>query len=1360
MMKYKLKTILILFLFLFTSSQVCFGEVDFKFRSYRVEDGLSQNTIWCSLQDSQGFIWIGTKDGLNRFDGRSFKVFRNIPDDPSSIGNNFIRSLYEDKNNRLWVGTDDGLYIYQPETEKFVPFDFKRVNSKQQMAVNSVVEDRHGNLWIGCFGEGVYVYSITTGNLKHFINGADEKSLYSNLIWKIYCDADGVVWIATLVGGLSRYDRTTDSFQTFQKGKYEIDNDIYELYEDSERNFYIGSWNEGLIKMNRENNSFTIYKEPEFGFQHIRSICELTPGELLIGADNGLFVFSTHDEKVRSVNLTDMESFADKTDAIYSILKDREGGYWIGGYFLGLNYFHDSSNWFEHYARKECKNSIGSNAVSQFLEDEKGNLWIATEDNGLSYFNTKTKWFENSRNNPNVRLSYHNLHALLIDGNHLWIGTFSKGIDVLDRRTGKVKNYSHINGDESSLSDNSVFSIYKDYNGNIYVGTINGLNLYDRQKDAFRCIEEIGRNTYVYDICQDHNGLLWFATYGTGVYSFNGRTKEWKNYRHALNNMHSLGLDKVISIYEDSRQRLWFGTEGAGLCLYREESDDFINYAEKDGLPNNVIYGIVDDKEGNLWLSSNKGLTCFSPDSLNVTCFSKSDGLQSDQFNYKSVYKTKAGKLYFGGVNGFNAFYPENIRKNTFVPPVCITGFQLFNQPVEIREENSPLERSISRTKKMVLKHNQSVISFEFVALSFVAPDKNQYAYIMEGFDKQWTYSGSDNKVSYTNLPSGNYVFKVKASNNDGVWNKECVELQLEILPPFYRSVPAYVLYTILIIVIGIFTIRYFFHRAERKHEHEIKLLEEEKEKEVYESKLSFFTNIAHEIRTPLSLINAPLEMILNSEQAGKEFREQLTVMKNNTVRLMSLVNQLLDFRKVEKGGLQLNYSRTDMRELLRGMYGRFHLLAEQKNIDLSLHLPDAPFYAVVDPESVTKIVSNLLTNAIKFTKSRIDLNLNLPVSESNPLFEISVTDDGKGIPDEYFKQIFQPFFQIDSAVRLQIPGTGIGLALVKSLVDLHDGSIKVEHAPAGGTIFRISLPVTTDKQNIANNLTHLMDSELEEPFINALSEESINKEVVDNHPSLLVVDDNDDLRIFLTKNLQNRYAVLMASNGVEALELLKKNDIEMVISDIIMPEMDGLELCKQIKNNQQWSHIPVILLTARGNLQSKLEGLEYGADAYIEKPFSIVFLQAQISNLFSNKERIRQSFANTPLMQYKSIANNRADEEFLNKLNDLIDTNIDNVDFCVDDLAQALNMSRSSLHRKIKGLSGIAPNDFIRLYRLKKAAVILSQNEYKVNEICYLVGFNTPSYFAKCFQKQFGMLPKDFQRKCAMENMDEKVTE
>ena len=1326
-----MRKIILFLLYVTATTQASAVNRSFYFEHLKVEDGLAQNTVMAILQDSKGFMWFGTKDGLNRYDGYQFKTFRNNPLDSMSLGNNFVHSLYEDKQGNLWVGTDTGLYIYDPKMEAFNRFNLRTDDGAGiDKEVQCIVPDRLGNIWMGVYWSGLFRYDTNTGKLSKvsYIDGST-RGLRSNGIWDICVDSDNIVWIGTVGGGLNRYDPSNGTIRFFSIPHPGKRDDVMMIREEGPNTLLLGTTDDGIWRFDKVSLSYTPYVNDEEGSMYLRGILKADNDHMWLGTESGLYLYDIPARKLKNARLDFSNNYSLSSNAVYSLYKDREGGIWVGTYFGGVNYLSPDHNYFEKYFPTNGPNSLSGNAVREFQEDEKGNLWVGTEDNGLNYFNPRTGKFT-AYTPANSDLSYHNVHGLLLDDDKLFVGYFMRGLDVVDLKTFRVCNYT-VNASPGSISDNNVFAIKKDRSGTYWIGTVAGLNKFDPRTGTFSRVHEVGTYAFIYDIMEDSRGLIWVATYYTGLFTYNPRSGEWRHYENIPGDPFSLGYNKTISLTEDSKGNIWIATEGGGMSVYDASTERFRTYTILDGLPNNVVHKVLEDAEGRMWISTNNGLARLDPATGEFSTYTHNKGLVGNQFNYKSGIRASDGRLYFGSIQGFVGFDPLRRFSIRIAPPVVITGFNLFNKEIRPSDKNSPLDCSVIYTPEIELANNQSTFSVEFAALSYDVSEMNRYAYRLEGFEKEWNQISGNQRASYANVPYGRYVFRVKGANSDGLWNNEGASLSIRIKPPFWASTVGILLEVMLGLSLIGTVLAIYRKRTMLKHQRIIEKMRTVEEIALQKAKMSFFTNITHEIRTPLSLIKAPFEQIAKTKIEDADVAENLEIMGSNISRLLNLTNELLDFSKVESQGFKLHLTITDIGVLLKNTLTGFRQVFRDNKLDVALHLPENPVITCADPEILVKIFTNLISNATKFAAGNISIGLEEDVPEPG-FFRFSISNDGTTIDPANRENVFKAFFQ---EKKTGIPiGTGLGLPLVRQLVELHGGRIYIDSRVTEETRFVVEIPK--------------LEKTAEEEPLPTMTEYDPEAEC-SGLVHILIADDESAMRNFLYKQLSKRYRVTACANGEEVLEILQREPADLVITDLVMPGIDGFRLCSILKTRIEYSHIPIIALTAKTNLESKIEGLNLGVDAYIEKPFSIEHIYSRIENLLSNINRLREAFRSNPdIPAAGSIARNSVDEDFLRRINDIILEHIEDEDISINHLAKKMHISRSNLYRKIKTISHMSPNEFIRLCRLKRAAEFLNQNEYRINEICYLTGFNSPSYFTKCFQRQFGVSPKDYIRR------------
>ena len=1312
-------------------------ELQYNFKHYDISQGLSQNSVMALHQDSKGFIWIGTKNGLNRFDGTCFRNFLR-GEKSGDLQNSMIYSISEDSSGKIWVATDAGIEIYNPFTEKFTHFDAMTGNGNMiNGAINKIIVDKKDNAWI-LSGDNLFRYSIQSDTLIRLNEGlADHTGFRPKTIFKD--EIQGLLYIGVPVDGLFAYDPETDRYTHIASCPH-TPTDIC-IYK---RHFALmGTINHGVYLINLasgESRRMNIGDKDRNMF--VREITEVSETEYWIGTEDGIYIL-----RDGVVEHLEHETFYERSladNAIYAILVDKDKGIWVGSYFGGINYLPEKQPYFTSITPKPSGNSVSGFRVREFAEDKYGRLWIATEDNGLNLYFPEDREggvkFRNTNTGDDF-IPFNNIQCLDIDGNNLWIGTFSNGIYILDIDTFKTVHYEK-SGNPWSLDNNDVFAICTDSDGTTWVGTSSGALTFAPEINGFKKFDKTS-GAFVSDIMQDSEGYIWFTTYNRGVFRYDAKKDEILNFRHEPDNRYSLCYDRIISVYEDSAKRLWFGSEDGGFCRYNRIDGTFSSITADDGLPSNVIHSIIEDDDKHLWLSTNNGLVHFDPTGMKIIdIYNQFNGLPSRQFNYNSGYRTEDGTIYFGSINGFVCFNPEFFKTDSSRHSVIFTDFKILgSEDEDIVDSGHISETAIPYTSSVSLDYRHNSFSIGFSALDYSGKGNGKYAYRLEGAEKTWNYI-SDNipTITYNRMMPGNYTLKIKYSPDGHTWDDNTSNLGIVIKPPFWKTKWASAGIIILTLLsIGAIII-YIMYRREKSLQDKLALQEQKQSEEIYKAKIDFFTNMAHEIRTPITLIKIPLDSMLKKPDMDKdEIQENLVTMERNANRLLVLVNQLLDFRKIESNAMSLILKKKNINKIVESAMTDFLATAEQKNIDMTLHCPEKPVMAMVDEEALMKICSNLLSNAIKYASSYIKIELSK--NTEYDYFSISVHNDGEKIAENMRERIFEAFFQIKSNWQPSQPGSGIGLTLASSLTKLHNGNLFIDEK-AEDTAFIVQIPLKT--KDIAGENEK---ADMQEPQSDDVeSEETAIHDGKDKKTfTVLIVEDNEELLNLLAQQLEVNYNIFTAANGVEAMKILGAEMINLVISDVMMPLMDGFELCSKIKSTVSTSHIPVILLTAKTNLEDKIAGLETGADAYIGKPFSISYLMAQADSMLKNRAALLKKFADDPLLGTSIMAQSKEDELFLTKLTNLIVSDMTADTLNINQIASEMNMSRSSLHRKIKGCTGMTPGSFILTLRLKKAAELLKTGNYRINEICMIVGINSTSYFTKCFYRQFGVTPKDY---------------
>ncbi|WP_113664126.1 hybrid sensor histidine kinase/response regulator transcription factor [Pedobacter nanyangensis] len=1319
------------------------------------ENGLSQNSVFAITQDSRGFMWYGSRFGLNRYDGSKFKLYRSSASDTTSISDDYVTTLYSDTQKRLWVGTANGLNHFDPQRSTFKRIYLKTGRNYAVNGIRAVYEDKQKRLWIGST-RGLYL--LTNPSCLSF-TWAGKLGLPSELagseILCVHEDLKGYLWVGTANKLFRcRFNSKIYDIEIFQHTSSPSSisyNAVTDIVEDRSKNLWFATENGGLNLFDDKSKTFTrfLHHNNNNSLVHnaIRKMIRKSTGEIWIGTQEGLSILNPETKTFQTIQHRKSRPKSLNQNSIYSIFEDRNGSMWVGTYYGGVNVNYASPTNFKTLQYNEQPEGISHNVVSSIIAANGNNLWIATEGGGLNYLDWQSRKCKHYYDNPNdsqhigsdlIKILYKDT-----DGN-IWIGTHGGGLNVMNPETGKVTHF-FTGQDKLNGTRSEIVALLEAGNGTFWVGSQTGLRIFDKKgiqlspNSSVKVLAKFSdKNIKV--LFKDANGNIWIAA-TTGLYRYAPTTGKLNRYTLPKgSNSASPNFNYINCIQQDSRKNIWIGLYYGGLSKYNAKRDMFLQpFTTKNGLSNNNVLGILEDQKHQLWISTSNGLSKFNPSNLTFQTYTTSDGLAGDEFNYNSFFISKRGEFFFGGYNGLTYFFPDEIQKNNYKAPLVFTQLKLSNVPVKINAPDGLLQQDISFTKKLVFKYDQNIFTVEFALLNYIKSTKNRYAYKLEGINKQWIETTIPS-ANYTNLPSGTYKLLVKGANNDGLWSSPA-SIHIEILPPFWKTWWAFCIYAVLIAIVLFFITRFFYLR-------ELLI----KDEELHQNKLNFFTNVSHEIRTHLTLIMAPIERMLDISQHTPQFKKESLNLKNNAERLLRLVSELMDFRKVETKHLKLRIAAHDLVDFIRNIFSLFEALSEKKQIHYSLKYEQQPIIAYFDKEQLEKVFFNLISNAFKFTPKGGHISIALKTL-SNQVF-VSITDTGRGIAPQHLDRLFTNFFQVNDH-NIQNTGYGIGLALSKHIAELHKGNITVNSIPAqnnrqGYTNFTVTLQLGNKHFNNAC-YEALQDTVSESHEMNTSTAhgpiettDTIENKKAKNY-TILVVEDNAAIQQMVAESLEQDYHILTAKNGLSGWTRATEEVPDLVISDVMMPQMDGFTLCNKLKADQRTSHIPLILLTAKSSETDQISGLSGGADAYLTKPFSSKILQLHVQNLLNCRETMQQKFSRHLVLEPQQIAIAPVEEQFLSKLIHIIENNMENVHFGVEHLAEGIGMSQSVLYKKLKALTNMSVNDFAKSIRLKRAAQLLLQKKYTVYEIGYMVGFSDRKYFSRAFKKQFGKTPSEY---------------
>ncbi|MCB9276972.1 MAG: helix-turn-helix domain-containing protein [Lewinellaceae bacterium] len=1413
----------LMLLCLFLQAGVVLHSQNIRFERIPNELGLSQNFISALCFDKDGFLWVGTKDGLNRFDGYRFKVYQHDPFDSTSLSSNYIKTILEDSQGRLWAGTTEGLNLFNREDESFQrlgapekPFHPEQAITENfdglpHGDINCILEDKLGNIWLGTMLGGLAKLEMPAGSrdleqakITVFSSTGSENSLWEHSVTSMALDETGALWVhaygkitvikGSSTGGPYRIQRlnwadfdpqwknySQDDFWYTENGKKQVDHRFLQvlqgrdgavwvmsaggfgkwlpsgprfalygldinlkdypvlplagaagrsLFDHNGRLWATGGWSvvlydtlsHKILVRNHLQDRADIGLPPGAG---ARSLLEGPNGNMWLGTNgNGLFKYTPGIQKFDGQNGTLLW----KGNSVRTICETSDGIIWLGLTNLRLLRYDrksgiatplvlDKSRWLRTYDDE-------LDYVYAIAEAPDGNLWIGAEQ-GLFRFRMNgselADWDFYEIREMKAKGLLSTIRDIHIDGQgQIWLLTpFEFG--RFDPETGS-------------------------FDGHDYLSLLGG----ERLSDAYPCIY------------QQRNGIFWLGT-NWGLLRFDPKNNSFSHWANSPDKPESLSHNLIKCIHPDPRspeQVLWIGTGGGGLNRFNLETGRFTHYKKQDGLPDNVVYGILSDAEGYLWLSTNQGLSRFNPHDGTFKNYTTANGLQDNEFNSAAYFKAPDGELFFGGINGFNAFHPEAVKDNHFVPNVKITGFKVANQPVDFRTDGSPLHKPITETETIVLSWQDKVFSFEFASLDLTRPEQNQYAYQMEGFHDDWQYIGTERTATFTNLNPGEYTFRVKATNYDGVWNEQGASLTVIILPPWWRTWWAYCCYAILLATLILGLYRFQLNR-------QLERAESERLKEMDTIKTRLYTNITHEFRTPLTVILGLTEQLSEDSEhwaIGAEIKHKLksgfSLIHRNSNNLLRLINQLLDLSKLNSGAMKLNPVRSNIINYLQYLTESFYSVAHERGIRLTFYSEAQGLEMDYDEEKIQNIVYNLLSNALKFTGKggKAVLHVNQTQRQEQPFLVLKVQDTGAGIPKGQLEHIFGRFYQADSSHTRKGEGTGIGLALTKELAELMGGSIGVESTPGVGTTFTVLLPVKREEGTplaktppaITGIRSSVPGAGPDVQLPEAVDEESLAGAGAGNDkPSLLLIEDNADVTTYITGLLAAEYNIITAPDGQAGIEKAFEEVPDIIISDVMMPAKDGYEVCVTLKSDERTSHIPIILLTAKAAEADRITGLKQGADAWLMKPFNKEELFVRLEKLVELRRNLQARYGSnlpgifTPL---PSSTEPNLEDLFLQKIRQVVEDRIDDHTLSIQALCQAVNLSHTQVYRKLKALTGLTPSQYIRKVRLQKAAVMLKTAQKNISEIAYEVGFSDPNYFSRAFNQEFGLTPSEMR--------------
>jgi signal transduction histidine kinase/ligand-binding sensor domain-containing protein/CheY-like chemotaxis protein/AraC-like DNA-binding protein len=1351
-------------------------EHEYLVENLTIENGLSDNQINAMIQDRQGFLWIGTDDGLNRYDGYHFTIYKNRPADLTSVSDNNIRALLEDHAGNIWIATANGLNRFNPLTETFTHFqhDPGETGGLSHNDAYALYEDKQGILWVGT-RNGLNRFDPKEEVFKWYprlYTPADGQEIDSEQVHVIKGAQDGRLLVGYWCSGLSLFDKEKEIFQPFSSPPFDQSSICINFIEtalDYSRSVINNSLFASPLPTQVEIDLTTV-----IGDVAVNSARITQSGALLLGTyAEGLFILDKDYRLVQQFKPEKSYVTSPNHNWVRVIYEDQAGAIWLGTGGAGLFHLDLNRNRFANYqSQNDPSNGLPHNFVNALLEVAPHSIWVGTRRHGISIFDQREQKFGPSPFSgpqPSGNLATDEIGVLYQDqSGAIWIGTWGNGLSRFHPGTGTIRHFLHDPDDSTSLSDHFVTSITETKNGELWIGTPAGLSVLMSPEDIingkFKRYQHIPTDSaslshpYVRDILQTRSGEIWIGTIGGGLNRFHPKTESFTAFKHVPGDRNAISSNSITTLFEDSKGRLWIGTRGGGLNYFDRAKEIFVNYSEKDGLPDGMIAAIEEDDNAYIWLTTKKGISKFDPERETFKNYSAKDGLFNDSFSGNAFTKGRLnGLFYAGGKHGLSVFHPDSMRENVFVPPIVISSLKKYNY--RKGKTNEINVKGISHLTEIELSYRDNIITFEFAALNFHNAQKNQYAYQLTGFNDDWIQLGSRREVTFTNLDPGTYTLRVRGSNNDGRWNEKGTTLKITIIPPWWATNWAYALYILIFLGLLYSLNRFFLRRQELQYQLQTEKEEALRLKELDTFKSRLYTNLTHEFRTPLTVILGMVEEMKASP--SKYGKEGLQLVERNGKNLLRLINQLLDLSKLENEAFELNQQQSDIIPFLRYLTESFQSFANQKNLAVHFQTTLPKLVMDYDPAQIHQILTNLISNALKFTPSGGEINLHADRKEDR--LHLSVRDTGIGIAAEDLPRIFDRFYQADSAAgrkdesgRMSLRsegGTGIGLAHTRELIKLMKGEILVESQLGEGTVFQIKLPISRTAPVAAGDIPYVEDhlptgswATNNLPDAGALNSGSYSPSEM---PTLLIIEDNPDVVTYLKACLQDTYSLEIAYNGRIGIEKALELIPDLIVSDVMMPEKDGYEVCDALKNDERTSHIPIVLLTARADAASRLAGLKRGADAYLAKPFDREELLVRLEKLLELRRQMIERFSKAefsnvapPVASTEEEKSLQTEDAFMQKINTILDKNISDEDFGLPQLCQKIRMSRSQLFRKMKALTGDAPSNYIRAYRLHRAKMLLETTGMNVSEVAWAVGYKDVPHFSRSFQEFFNTHP------------------